>query len=47
MRMFLHGYTDEDIVNRLRYDLNVVKALREKFQNNKSILKVVNEQSNV
>lgn len=30
LRMLEHGYTDEEIASRLRYDIEYVKAIRNK-----------------
>lgn len=32
LRMIEHGYTDEEIVSRLRYNLELVQAIRNKQQ---------------
>ena len=38
--MFDHGYSDEAIAHRLRYDVEKVRAVREKSQNTNAKLKI-------
>lgn len=40
LRMFDHGYSDEAIAQRLRYDIEKVQAVREKAQNTNTKLKI-------
>ena len=35
-----HGYSDEAIAHRLRYNVEIVQAIREKSQNIKTKLKI-------
>lgn len=40
LRMVQNGYSDEDIAQRLRYDVIIVKTVREKAQTINSKLKM-------
>ena len=45
LRMVENGYSDEDIAQRLRYDVIIVKTVREKAQTFNSKLKIDNDKN--